>query len=91
MTGLVREQAWRASLGLVAEQARLAIELAQTEYEAGLTDFQAVLASERALADREDELALSDSTVTTRMVALCKALSGGFEHDPLAAAVARAD
>ncbi|HVS19744.1 MAG TPA: efflux transporter outer membrane subunit [Planctomycetota bacterium] len=91
MTGFVREQVRRASLGLAAEQARLAVELAQTEYEAGLTDFQAVLASERALADLEDELAVSDSTVTTRMVALCKALGGGFEHEPLAAAVARAD
>jgi NodT family efflux transporter outer membrane factor (OMF) lipoprotein len=91
MTGFLREQVRRGSLGEAAAQARQAVELAQTEYEAGLTDFQAVLASERALADLEDELALSDSNVTTSMVALCKALGGGFEHEPFASAIARAD
>jgi NodT family efflux transporter outer membrane factor (OMF) lipoprotein len=91
MTGFVREQVRRGSLGLAAEQARLAVELARTEYEAGLTDFQSVLSSERALADLEDGLALSDSAVTTQLVALCKALGGGFEHEPFASAVALAD
>jgi NodT family efflux transporter outer membrane factor (OMF) lipoprotein len=88
MTGFLREQVRRSSLGLAADQARRAVELSRTEYEAGLTDFQSVLTSERALADLEDDLALSDSLVTSRLVVLCKALGGGFEHESFASAVA---
>jgi outer membrane protein TolC len=91
MTAFVREQSRRGSLGQAAEQARLAVELARTEYEAGLTDFQAVISSERALADLEDGLAVSDSAITTNLVALCKALGGGFEHESFDGAVALAE
>lgn len=91
MTAFVREQTRRASLGLAAEQALLAVELAQTEYEAGLIDFQAVLSSQRALADLEDGLAVSDSAITTSLVTLCKALGGGFEHESFDGAVVLAD
>lgn len=90
MTGFLREQVRRSSLGLAADQARRAVELSRTEYEAGLSDFQSVLSSERALADLEDTLALSDSLVTSRLVVLCKALGGGFEQAELASAVALA-
>ena len=65
-----------------------AVTLAQTQYREGLTDFQAVLDSERALAELEDELSLSDAAVTTELIALYKALGGGFEQDPLASRVA---
>jgi NodT family efflux transporter outer membrane factor (OMF) lipoprotein len=88
MTGFVREQRRRTSLLAAATQARRAVELAQTQYQEGLTDFQAVVDSERALADLEDELASSDATITTDLIALYKALGGGFEHDPIASAVA---
>jgi multidrug efflux system outer membrane protein len=90
MTGFLREQVRRSSLGLAADRARRAVELARTEYEAGLTDFQAVLSSERALADLEDGLALSDSLVTSRLVILCKALGGGFEREDFSAVAALA-
>jgi NodT family efflux transporter outer membrane factor (OMF) lipoprotein len=88
MTVFVREQARRRSLGQAADQARRAVELAQTEYREGLSDFQAVLDSERTLAALEDDLAVSDASITTSMVALCKALGGGFEHEPFASAIA---
>jgi len=91
MTAFLREQVRRRSLSEAASQSRLAVGFAKTQYEEGLSDFQAVLDSERALALLEDELALSDAAITTNLVALYKALGGGFEHDPLAAAVAAAD
>jgi len=87
MTAFLREQARRTSLGAAAGHARLAVELAQTQYTEGISDFQVVLISERALADLEDDLAQSDARITTSLVALYKALGGGFEHDPLAAAL----
>jgi len=78
MTRFVREQVRRAALERAAEQARLAVELAQSQYREGLSDFQTVLDSERVVASLEDELATSDAAVSTNLVALYKALGGGF-------------
>jgi outer membrane protein TolC len=91
MTAFVREQVRRASLGEAAAQAGRAVELSKTQYREGLSDFQAVLDSERVLADLEDELARSDASISTHLVALYKALGGGFEHEPLSSALARAN
>lgn len=82
LTRFAREQSRRASLGEAAVQARNAIELAQTQYVEGLTDFQAVLDSQRTLADLEDELAQSEASIATSAVALFKALGGGWEARP---------
>jgi len=86
MSAFVREQARRRSLVEAAAQARLAVELAQTEYREGLSDFQTVLISERALAELEDQLAESDAAIAIDLVALYKALGGGWEHGALGAA-----
>ena len=79
MTEFVREHSRRNSLGSAAGQARLAVELAQSQYAEGLSDFQAVLDSQRELADLEDELARSDAAITISLIALYKALGGGWE------------
>jgi len=80
MTAFVREQTRRASLGEAVTQARRAVELSRTQYTEGLSDFQTVLVAERALADLEDSLAQSDAAITTSLVALYKALGGGWEQ-----------
>jgi NodT family efflux transporter outer membrane factor (OMF) lipoprotein len=80
MTAFVREQARRRSLAEAAAQARRSVELANTEYGEGLTDFQAVLDSERALAALEDDLARSDAAIAANLIALYKALGGGWEQ-----------
>ena len=82
MTGFVREHARRDSLLEAANQARLAVDLAKAQYEQGLSDFQAVLDSERALAELQDELARSDASITTNLIALYKALGGGTIGTP---------
>ena len=53
MTAFVREQTRRRSLLDAATSARLAVELARTQYTEGLSDFQTVLVAERALAELE--------------------------------------
>jgi NodT family efflux transporter outer membrane factor (OMF) lipoprotein len=78
MTAFVREQVRRASLLEAATQARLAVDLAQTQYTNGLTDFQTVLDSEREVASLEDDLADSDSAVTTHVIRIYKSLGGGW-------------
>ena len=60
-----------------ASQARRAVDLAQTQYREGLSDFQAVLDSERIAATIDDDLASSDAAVATNLIALYKALGGG--------------
>jgi NodT family efflux transporter outer membrane factor (OMF) lipoprotein len=79
LTAFVREQARRGALAEAADQARLAVELARTQYVEGLSDFQSVLDSERSVAALEDELAESDAAIATHLVALYKALGGGWE------------
>jgi NodT family efflux transporter outer membrane factor (OMF) lipoprotein len=78
MTAFVREHTRRDSLVEATKQGRLAVDLAQAQYREGISDFQAVLDSERALAEIEDELAQSDSAITTNLIALYKALGGGW-------------
>ncbi|MCB9888834.1 MAG: efflux transporter outer membrane subunit [Planctomycetes bacterium] len=78
----VREQARRTALGRAAAQAARAVELARTQYRTGLTDFQAVIDSERTVATVQDELVGSDAAVATSMVAIFKALGGGVVQGP---------
>ncbi|MEM7205114.1 MAG: efflux transporter outer membrane subunit [Planctomycetota bacterium] len=88
MISFVREQARRQTLERAAERARRAVDLARTQYREGLTDFQAVLDSERIVARIEDDLAVSAAAVATNLIALYKALGGGFvpsTADPSAA------
>jgi len=48
-------------------------------YVRGLGDFLNVLDSQRALFSSESDLAQSEATVSTNLVALYKALGGGWE------------
>jgi NodT family efflux transporter outer membrane factor (OMF) lipoprotein len=86
MTGFLREQARRRSLVDASTQARHAVELAQTQYGSGLSDFQTVLDSERVLADLEDDLAQSEIAITRRFIFLYKALGGEWGEAPKAVA-----
>ncbi len=72
-----REQARRDALARAAAEARRAVDLAQTQYREGLSDFQTVLDSERVVAAIEDDLASSEAAVAGFAIALCKALGGG--------------
>lgn len=77
MMRFVREQSRRDSLARAAAQAARAVELAQTQYRAGLSDFQTVIDSQRTVASIEDELVGSDAAVAGSLVAIFKALGGG--------------
>lgn len=79
MMRFVREQSRRGSLARAAAQAARAVDLAQTQYRAGLSDFQAVIDSQRTVASIEDELVGSDAAVAGNLVAIFKALGGGMD------------
>ncbi|MFB3906021.1 MAG: efflux transporter outer membrane subunit [Acidobacteriota bacterium] len=73
------EQARRRSLMQATEAAQRAAELASTQYQGGLIDFQAVLDSQRSLLSLEDQLASSTGTIASNLVRVYKALGGGWD------------
>jgi NodT family efflux transporter outer membrane factor (OMF) lipoprotein len=60
---------------------RQAVDLATQLYVAGRTDFLNVLSAQRALLVTEEALARSTRTLSTNLVALYKALGGGWETE----------
>jgi multidrug efflux system outer membrane protein len=74
-----REQERRAVLAAAVEAGRLAVDLANERYLKGLTAFLDVLETQRALYQAESNLIDSEAAVSTDLVALYKALGGGWE------------
>jgi len=69
------------SLSEAVDASRRSLELANQLYTAGVGEFLNVLVSERALYQAEDALVESQRTVTENVVALYKALGGGWEAE----------
>ncbi len=73
------EQLRRDRLAAQVVQARRAITLAQQRFRSGVSDFLEVLTAQRTALQAEQQLAASTTTVGTNLVALYKALGGGWE------------
>lgn len=82
LSNFTREQERRAALEQSVAANRQAVDLALQLYSAGRTDFLNVLSSQRLLFEAEDTLAQSRTTVITDLVAVYKALGGGWEPEP---------
>jgi outer membrane protein, multidrug efflux system len=80
------EQTRRAALQATAAQDRTAVDLALARYKSGLASFLDVLDAERTQQQNELELADSTAAVSIDLVALYKALGGGWDAPELAAA-----
>jgi NodT family efflux transporter outer membrane factor (OMF) lipoprotein len=59
--------------------AKRSVELALVQYREGATDYQRVLDAQRSLLQEQTTLAQQNSSVATSLVALYKALGGGWE------------
>jgi outer membrane protein, multidrug efflux system len=79
LVALTKEQEHRDALQKAAESNRKAVELSTQLYTQGETDFLNVLTAQRSLYSSEDALVNSNRTVSTNLVALYKALGGGWE------------
>jgi len=77
-----QEQERRDRLQAAVSQNQTALELSRELYTSGLGDFLAVLDAQRQLYKNEDLLAQSQTAVTTNLIALYKALGGGWESFP---------
>ena len=80
-----QEQERRDRLNQAAQQSQLAVELATEQYTAGLVDFLSVLDAQRQLYADEDLAVQSQTTVTTDVIALYRALGGGWNVAPAVA------
>jgi NodT family efflux transporter outer membrane factor (OMF) lipoprotein len=80
LTAYGAEQQRRDELARAVAQDRRAVALARDRYEQGVADFLQVLTAQRALLAAEQDLADSTTTVSTNLVALYKALGGGWEN-----------
>ena len=78
MTAYAMEQERRSALWQAAQSARSAAGLSQDQYSSGLIDFQKVLEAQRSLLSFEDQLTQSSRNVTANLIALYKALGGGW-------------
>jgi NodT family efflux transporter outer membrane factor (OMF) lipoprotein len=79
LVAYAKEQERRRSLTEAVVSNRQAVDLAMKLYLAGRTDFLNVLTAERNLLVSEDALVQSTRTLATNLVALYKALGGGWE------------
>ena len=81
MVAYQREQDRHDALVRAIDAARKTVQLAQVSYDDGLTDFQSVLDAQRSLVALENGLAQSRGQVAVNLVALYKALGGGWQPD----------
>jgi len=79
ITAYLREQARVEFLQESTEATAQAVELADAQYDQGLIDFQRVLDSQRVLVQQQDMLAQSRGNVALNLIALYKALGGGWQ------------
>jgi multidrug efflux system outer membrane protein len=81
LVAYAKEQEHRRSLAEAVMNNRKAVDLAMKLYVAGKSDFLNVLIAQRSLFISEDALAQSTRTVDTNLIALYKALGGGWEQE----------
>jgi outer membrane protein, multidrug efflux system len=83
-----QEQNRHRALSDAVAQNRRALELADILYSHGRVNFLDVLDARRNLYQSDDQLALSDQSVSLDLIVLYKALGGGWETPPQAPALA---
>ncbi|MHB8069556.1 MAG: efflux transporter outer membrane subunit [Desulfobaccales bacterium] len=81
LVAYAKQQETRKSLSEAVVNNRKAVELAMTLYLAGKSDFLNVIIAQRSLFTTEDALALSIRAVDTNLIALYKALGGGWDKN----------
>ncbi len=83
LTAYAKEQTRRQSLARAAQANEKAVALAGDLYRHGLADFLRVLESQRSLYQSQDALIESDRAVSSDLIALYKALGGGWQETNL--------
>ena len=82
MVAYTEEKDRREDLARSVTAAERSVELVQTLYTTGLTDFQNVLDMQRSLFQQQDDLAVSEGQVTQNLISIYQALGGGWQVEP---------
>jgi multidrug efflux system outer membrane protein len=82
LVAYAKEQEHRKSLSEAVANNRTAVDMAMKLYVAGKTDFLNVLTAQLNLYTSENALIQSIRTLDTNLIALYKALGGGWEKEP---------
>jgi outer membrane protein, multidrug efflux system len=82
LTAYTRTQQQTQALFDAAQSATKASEIARARFAAGTSDFLAVLDAEREALSARDSLAQAQTASATSLVAVYKALAGGWEQAP---------
>jgi NodT family efflux transporter outer membrane factor (OMF) lipoprotein len=79
LVGYLRSQEAVGFAQGAVKAAEKSVQLALHQYREGATDYQRVLDAERSLLQEENSLTQTSSSVATNLIALYKALGGGWE------------
>ena len=79
MTGFLNAKLATEAQSKAVDAARKSVDLAYSQYREGATDYERVLDSQRTLLAQENANAQIRSSVVTNLIALYKALGGGWE------------
>jgi outer membrane protein TolC len=90
LVNYAKEQVRRRSLEDAVKSSQESLHLANQLYANGLANFINVLDAERSLYQTQDQLVQSDYAVSVNLIALYKALGGGWENAAPDAPVASA-
>lgn len=80
LVAYAKEQTRNLSLRQAVATTQNSLQIARRQYAAGVTTFINVLDAERSLYQAQDDLVQSDQAVTQNLVALYKALGGGWDE-----------
>jgi NodT family efflux transporter outer membrane factor (OMF) lipoprotein len=86
-TGFVKSRAQVEILREAVQAARRSLDIATLQYREGLVDFQRVLDSQRTLFTQQDRLVASQGAVAQDLVAMYKAMGGGWQAGRLRPAI----
>lgn len=79
LTALAGERERRDRLVQAVASTERTVELVNTQYKSGLTDFQSYLDAQRSLFELQDRLAQSQGQVIANLIGLERALGGGWD------------
>ncbi len=79
LIGFMKSQERTAALRLAVEATKESVFLAETQYREGATDFNRVFVLQSELANQQDSLAVSEAEIALNLIAVYKALGGGWQ------------
>ena len=79
LVGYLQSQMQARSLAESVESAQRSVELVQAQYREGLVDFNRVFTTQSLLVTQSDQLAVARGNIATYLVAVYRALGGGWQ------------